>query len=321
MHRAGADLVDVGGESTRPGAGRVGGADRDRAGAAGDPRPGRGRGAGEHRHHPRRGGRGGLEAGASVVNDVSGGLADPRMAAVVAAAGVPWILMHWRGPSSRMNELAGYEDVLGEVRTELVARVDAAVLAGVDPAPAGARPRARLRQDRRAQLGPAAPARRAARARVPGAGRGLPQAVPRAAAGRCRRRRRPAPGPRRATAAISALAACAGAWGVRVHDVEATMDALAVATAWQLGASAPADLGGPASSGDDRPDRAARADRARPPRRVRPRAARRAGLRRRPHGVAGPHAARPPPTSWPTPSTTARWPSARPRSSAASRAT
>ena len=69
-----------------------------------------------------------------VVNDVSGGLADPRMAAVVAEARVPWILMHWRGPSATMNELAGYEDVLGEVRAELVARVDAAVLAGVDPA-------------------------------------------------------------------------------------------------------------------------------------------------------------------------------------------
>ena len=75
-----------------------------------------------------------LEAGARMVNDVSGGLADPEMAAVVAAAGVPWILMHWRGPSARMDELAGYQDVVAEVRAELVARVDAAVLAGVDPA-------------------------------------------------------------------------------------------------------------------------------------------------------------------------------------------
>ena len=134
MHRAGADLVDVGGESTRPGAGGwpptsrrqrvlpvirelVGqgvpvSIDTTRAGVA----------------------EAAVEAGAAVVNDVSGGLADPRMAAAVAAAGVPWILMHWRGPSSRMNELAGYEDVIGEVRAELVARVDAAVLAGVDPA-------------------------------------------------------------------------------------------------------------------------------------------------------------------------------------------
>ena len=64
---------------------------------------------------------------------MSGGLADPAMARVVAHARVPWILMHWRGHSDRMGALATYDDVLAEVRAELVARVDAAVLAGVDP--------------------------------------------------------------------------------------------------------------------------------------------------------------------------------------------
>ena len=55
-----------------------------------------------------------------VVNDVSGGLADPGMAAVVADAGVPWILMHWRGHSVVMAELAVYDDVVAEVRDELL---------------------------------------------------------------------------------------------------------------------------------------------------------------------------------------------------------
>ena len=170
------------------------------------------------------------------------------MAAVVAAAGVPWILMHWRGHSARMHALAGYEDVVGEVRAELVARVDAAVLAGVDPAPAGARPRARVRQDRRAQLGAAAHGWTCCVALgLPGAGRGVPQAVPRRSCWptpTARSARRPAG--TSATAAISALAAAAGAWGVRVHDVAATLDAVAVAAAWRARrVPRPADLGGP----------------------------------------------------------------------------
>ncbi len=178
-----------------------------------------------------------LEAGASVVNDVSGGLADPGMAAVVATARVPWVLMHWRGHSDRMHEFTGYEDVIGEVRAELVARVDAAVLAGVDPdlivldpglgfAKTAAHNWALLRRlDVLTDLG-------------------FPVLV-----GASRKRflgellaghdgaMRPAAGRDAATAAVSALAAHTGAWGVRVHDVVATIDAVAVATAWQLGAS------------------------------------------------------------------------------------
>ncbi|MGH3841200.1 MAG: dihydropteroate synthase, partial [Pseudonocardiaceae bacterium] len=129
----GADLVDVGGESTRPGARRVDAATeiarvvpvlRDLA-ASGVPcsvdttRAAVAEAA--------------LEAGAVIVNDVSGGLADPAMASTVARCRVPWILMHWRGHSSTMDELARYQDVVAEVRAELVARVDAAVRAGVDP--------------------------------------------------------------------------------------------------------------------------------------------------------------------------------------------
>jgi len=73
-----------------------------------------------------------LEAGASIVNDVSGGLADPAMAKVVAAAGVPWVLMHWRGHSRDMQGLATYGDVVGDVRRELSRQVDAAALPSLD---------------------------------------------------------------------------------------------------------------------------------------------------------------------------------------------
>lgn len=237
LYRAGADLVDIGGESTRPGAERVPpeiesqrvlpvikdlvaegvsvSIDTTRAGVA----------------------EAAVAAGACVVNDVSGGLADPGMAATVAAAGVPWILMHWRGPSSRMNELARYRDVLADVRTELVARVDAALLAGVDPA--------------RLVLDPGLGfAKTAAHnwALLRGLDVLLELGFP-VLVGASRKRflgelltgvdgdARPTPGRDAATAAITALAARAGAWGVRVHDVESSLDAVAVAAAWELGAA------------------------------------------------------------------------------------
>jgi dihydropteroate synthase len=237
LHRAGADLVDVGGESTRPGAERVAPEVESRRvlpvieelAALGVPvsiDTTRARVA-----------EAAVEAGASVVNDVSGGLGDPGMAATVAAAEVPWILMHWRGPSSRMNELAGYEDVIGEVRAELVARIDAAVLAGVDPArlvldpglgfaKTAAHNWALLRRlDVLIQLGfpvlVGASRKRFLGELLADVG-GTPRSMP---------------GRDHATAAVSALAAQAGAWGVRVHDVESSLDAVAVASAWELGSS------------------------------------------------------------------------------------
>jgi dihydropteroate synthase len=106
-------------------------------GRAGPGRPGHpgadvGRRAGERRHLPGRRGRAALEAGATVVNDVSGGLGDPQMADVVRAAGCPWILMHWRGHSATMQQLAQYDDVVADVCAELRARAEAAVSRGVD---------------------------------------------------------------------------------------------------------------------------------------------------------------------------------------------
>lgn len=72
-----------------------------------------------------------IEAGARVVNDVSGGLADPEMSAVVAAAEVDYVAMHWRGHSVDMQSRAVYGDVVSEVRQELADRVDVLVRSGI----------------------------------------------------------------------------------------------------------------------------------------------------------------------------------------------
>ena len=127
----GADLVDVGGESTRPGADRLEAAEEERrvipvieALVANGVR------VSIDTYRAVVAERA-LAAGASVVNDVSGGLGDPDMAAVVRAAGCPWILMHWRGHSRRMQDLAHYVDVVDDVRRELAERVEAVNQAGI----------------------------------------------------------------------------------------------------------------------------------------------------------------------------------------------
>jgi dihydropteroate synthase len=159
------------------------------------------------------------------------------MAATMARCRVPWILMHWRGHSDRMDELAGYSDVVAEVRAELVARVDAAVLAGVDPAALVLDPGLGFAKtsahnwellghlDTLTELGfPVLVG--ASRKRFLGSLLAGADGAPR----RCGDRDI-------ATAAVSALAAAAGVWGVRVHDAAGSRDAVAVATAWQVGAS------------------------------------------------------------------------------------
>jgi dihydropteroate synthase len=227
LHADGADLVDVGGESTRPGAERVDAATEiarvvpviEALAAAGVPlsidttRAAVAAAA--------------LAAGAAIVNDVSGGLADPGMAAVVADAGCPWILMHWRGHSRTMAELAHYTDVVAEVRAELIERVAAAVAAGVaperlilDPGIGFAKNAAHnwalsAHLDKLVELGHPvlfAASRKSYLGRLLAAG-GEP---------------RPVDGREAATIATSVLAVAAGVWGVRVHDVRATTDALAV---------------------------------------------------------------------------------------------
>jgi dihydropteroate synthase len=78
--------------------------------------------------------RAAVAEGACIVNDVSGGLADPDMHPTVAEVSVPYVAMHWRGHSDRMNDLAQYDDVALDVMRELRDRVDAAAAAGIDPA-------------------------------------------------------------------------------------------------------------------------------------------------------------------------------------------
>ncbi|BDZ39547.1 dihydropteroate synthase [Microbacterium suwonense] len=233
MRSQGAAMIDVGGESTRPGAVRV------------DPAVERGRVLPVIEALTDAGiptsidtlnadtAVAAVRAGTRVVNDVSGGLADERMLAVVADLGADIAIGHWRGPSEDMYARAQYSRTAREVAAELRERVEAAKAAGIAPA--------RIIVD-------------------PGIGfaktaeqnwevlRGLDEICAlghRVLVGTSRKRLladalhrvsgdAPLSERRRdlATAVTSALAARAGVWAVRVHDVAATRDALAVAGAW-----------------------------------------------------------------------------------------
>ena len=233
MAAMGAAVIDVGGESTRPGAVRVDAhtecarvlpvleglsaagvttsIDTMRADVA----------------------RAAVAAGARMVNDVSGGLADPAMLDTVAELCVPIVLMHWRGFSENMNALAHYDDVVDEVRTELADRIHAARAAGIaadaiviDPGVGFAKEAEHNWQvlthlEAFSTLGfPLLVG--ASRKRFLGAALADNAGAPRPAAERDA-----------GTAALSVLCAQAGAWGLRVHDVRTTSDALTVLTRWQ----------------------------------------------------------------------------------------
>jgi dihydropteroate synthase len=228
LHEDGAHLIDVGGESTRPGADRID-AEVETARVVPVIRALAARGVPMSIDTTRAAvARAALEAGASVVNDVSGGLADPDMAAVVAEAGVPWVLMHWRGHSRRMQDLATYADVVKEVRDELRQRADAAIAGGVDPGNLildpglGFAKRAehnwRLSAHLDEIVGLGFPVLvGASRKSYLGQLLADPDGTPRPVGDR-----------EAATVATSVLAVQSGAWGVRVHDVRATVDALKV---------------------------------------------------------------------------------------------
>lgn len=230
MAAEGADLVDVGGESTRPGALRTDEAtelarvvpvvaelaarrvrvsiDTMRSAVA----------------------VAAVAAGAVLVNDVSGGLADPDLLPAVAATAVPVVLMHWRGPSAGMAGLADYADVVSEVVDALADRVAAARAAGiaaerivVDPGLGFAKQAAHnwelLRGlDRIGGLGypvlVGASRKRFLGSLLAETGSAVP---------------RPAPDRDDATTALSALLAAQRVWGVRVHQVRASADAVRVA--------------------------------------------------------------------------------------------
>lgn len=214
----GADIIDVGGETTKPGAGRVPVEEEQRrimpvirelvdhgirisvdtmnaATAAATAR-----------------------LGVEIVNDVSGGLADPLMARTVADLDVDFVAMHWRGPSSGMDGQAQYTDVIGEVRGELERRLAELIVTGVAPE--------RIIVD--PGLGFAKAAQHTWQVLVQL--REFEQLGSRVLVGTSRKRFLSSlleadAGPKqrdRATAVTSAIAAEAGAWAVRVHDVSST---------------------------------------------------------------------------------------------------
>lgn len=229
----GADIIDVGGESTRPGAQRVSleeelrrvvpvikalaaenvpvSVDTMRAEVA----------------------EAAVAGGARLVNDVSGGLADPGMPQVVAATGVPYVVMHWRGHSHDMQTRAVYADVVREVREELLRRVDAVLDEGVDPSMIVLDPGLGFAKSPKAGHNWALLAHLDAFTAT-----GYPVLV-----GASRKSfltalladpdgtRRPFAECDDASVAITSLVAAAGAWCVRVHRVRPNVDAVRVAAA------------------------------------------------------------------------------------------
>ena len=231
----GAAVLDVGGESTRPGAERVGTAVEqqrvipviEQLVAAGAPV--------SIDTLSAETAAAAVSVGARIVNDVSGGLADPDMRAAVAASGADFAIGHWRGFSADMYAKAEYRRVAREVAGELQERMGEAAADGIAPsrlivdpgigfAKTGPQNWDLLRGlDEIVALGPRVllgTSRKRFLAEALGQDAGTDAAVTEA--------RRDL-----ATAVTSALAARAGVWAVRVHDVAATRDALAIAHAWE----------------------------------------------------------------------------------------
>jgi dihydropteroate synthase len=223
----GADLVDVGGESTRPGAlridadeearrvlpvieglvaeGIVVSVDTMRAATA----------------------RRALEAGASIINDVSGGRADPAMVPLAAEVGSPVVLMHWREHSASMQNRTHYDDLVADIRSELGVQIDAALAAGVDPA--------RIILDPGLGFSKTGEQNWTVLAHLDAfVAMGYPLLVAASRKGflgdLLADEEGPRPAGRRddATAAVTTLAAAAGAWCVRVHEVRRSADAVRV---------------------------------------------------------------------------------------------
>lgn len=232
MRAQGADLLDIGGESTRPGAtrplvteelarvvpviealageGALVSVDTMRAEVA----------------------EAALRAGAVVVNDVSGGLADPAILRVVAEHEAAYVAMHWRGHADTMQQRASYADVVGEVAEELSRRVDAALAAGiaherlaVDPGLGFAKTADHnwaLLQDLRALDALALPillgsSRKSFLGTLLADESGRP---------------RPVLDREDANVALTTLAGLLGVWAVRVHEARASVDALRVVSRW-----------------------------------------------------------------------------------------
>ena len=233
----GADLVDVGGESTRPGAQRptldeelarvlpvvaalaqadaVVTVDTMRAGVA----------------------RAAVEAGAVAINDVSGGLADTAMLPAVVALGVPYLAMHWRGHSTTMQDRATYDDVVAEVRAELHDRAEAARAAGLPTQRLALDPGlgfAKTPDHNWELLSSLESFHELGQPLLVGASR---KAFLGALLADDEGESRPARERDDASAAVSALCAARGVWCVRVHDVRGSLDAVKVASRWARGSA------------------------------------------------------------------------------------
>ena len=131
MIQDGADIIDIGGESTRPGSERISAQvelDRVLPVIAGLVDSGVAISIDTMRAEVARAA---IDAGACMINDVSGGKSDPEMLSYVSTLSVPYILMHWRGPSNIMNTLTDYNDVVADVTSEISKQVDVAVAAGI----------------------------------------------------------------------------------------------------------------------------------------------------------------------------------------------
>jgi len=231
LRNNGADVVDVGGESTRPGAERVSPAlEQQRVIPVIEALTAEGVTVSIDTMNAETA-LAAAQAGASIINDVSGGLADPEMYRIVAETDLIYIAMHWRGHSTEMDQLTQYDDVVADVRRELKARLAEMMVWGVKP--------------NRVVLDPGLGFAKKSRHNWTLLGRideltslGHPVLI-----GASRKRflasMLPADAPPAdrdlATAVISNVAAEAGVWAVRVHDVPSTQIALSVYRAMQKG--------------------------------------------------------------------------------------
>lgn len=229
---AGADIIDVGGESTRPGAERIPVAEELRRvlpvvealaaeGTVVSIDTMRAQVA-----------RAAVAAGAALVNDVSGGLADPQMYAYLSETHVPYIAMHWRGHSTDMDALARYDDVVAEVSSELRARLAALAEAGVDLDRVVVDPGlgfAKTSAHNWSLLGAMPELQALGHPVLIGASRKrfLGELLAQDGAPRPLSQRDAA------TDAITALVSAGGAWAVRVHEARGSRDAVAVASRWR----------------------------------------------------------------------------------------
>jgi dihydropteroate synthase len=131
MISEGVDVIDIGGESTRPGADRIDSVEEQRRTLPViEALSGKGAEISIDTMSADTAKKA-VGVGASIVNDVSGGKADAQMFSTVAALGCKYILMHWRGHSKDMNSLAVYEDVVVEVINELKEQIERAVALGI----------------------------------------------------------------------------------------------------------------------------------------------------------------------------------------------